>query len=189
MATAISRSLAIVTGASTGIGYELATICAENGFDLVIAADEPKIHQAAQALRTLGAEVEAGRGGRFAIYAKLHHAAVDGGAGMVIMETSDDRTSARRDYRGHRMRDLRLRSCRNFGTVSIVGVYGGFLDKIPMGLVMNRGLTFRMAQTPVQHYLPKLLERIEKGEIDPSFVITHRATLEQDPDLYKTFRR
>src|SRR3954454_16313784 len=59
MATAISRSLAIVTGASTGIGYELATICAENGFDLVIAADEPKIHQAAQALRTLGAEVEA----------------------------------------------------------------------------------------------------------------------------------
>ena len=57
-----------------------------------------------------------------------------------------------------------------------------------MGLVMNRGLTFRMAQTPVQHYLPKLLERIEKGEIDPSFVITHRATLEQGPDLYKTFR-
>jgi short-subunit dehydrogenase len=53
------RQLAIVTGASTGIGYELATICAENGFDLVIAADEPKIHQAAKALRTLGAEVEA----------------------------------------------------------------------------------------------------------------------------------
>jgi short-subunit dehydrogenase len=56
---ATSRSLAIVTGASTGIGYELATICAENGFDLIIAADEPKINQAAQALRTLGAEVEA----------------------------------------------------------------------------------------------------------------------------------
>ena len=65
-----------------------------------------------------------------------------------------------------------IHCCRNFGTVSIVGVYGGFLDKIPMGSAINRGLTFRMAQTPVQHYLPKLLERIEKGEIDPSFVIT-----------------
>src|SRR5881394_2834293 len=78
--------------------------------------------------------------------------------------------------------------CRNFGTVSIVGVYGGLLDKIPMGSAINRGLTFKMAQTPVQHYMPKLMERIEKGEIDPSFVITHRATLEQGPDLYKTFR-
>ena len=81
-----------------------------------------------------------------------------------------------------------IHCCRNFGTVSIVGVYGGFLDKIPMGSAINRGLTFRMAQTPVQHYLPTLLERIEKGEIDPSFVITHRAKLEDGPDLYKTFR-
>ena len=81
-----------------------------------------------------------------------------------------------------------IHCCRNFGTVSIVGVYGGFLDKIPMGSAINRGLTFRMAQTPVQHYLPSLLERIEKGEIDPSFVITHRAGLEDGPALYKTFR-
>jgi threonine dehydrogenase-like Zn-dependent dehydrogenase len=57
-----------------------------------------------------------------------------------------------------------------------------------MGSAINRGLTFRMAQTPVQHYLPQLLERIEKGAIDPSFVITHRATLEEGPELYKTFR-
>ena len=69
-----------------------------------------------------------------------------------------------------------IHCCRNFGIVSIIGVYGGFLDKIPMGSAINRGLTFRMAQTPVQHYLPKLLARIEEGEIDPSFVITHRAT-------------
>ncbi|MBV8427504.1 MAG: glutathione-dependent formaldehyde dehydrogenase [Hyphomicrobiales bacterium] len=81
-----------------------------------------------------------------------------------------------------------IHCCRNFGTVSIVGVYGGFLDKIPMGSAINRGLTFRMAQTPVQRYLPSLLERIEKGEIDPSFVITHRAGLENGPALYKTFR-
>jgi len=81
-----------------------------------------------------------------------------------------------------------IQCCRNFGTVSIVGVYGGFVDKIPMGSAINRGLTFRMAQTPVQHYLPKLLERVEKGEIDPSFVITHHAPLADGPVMYKTFR-
>jgi threonine dehydrogenase-like Zn-dependent dehydrogenase len=81
-----------------------------------------------------------------------------------------------------------IHCCRNFGTVSIVGIYGGFLDKIPMGSAINRGLTFRMAQTPVQHYMPLLLERIEKGEIDPSFIITHNAKLEDGPELYKTFR-
>jgi len=81
-----------------------------------------------------------------------------------------------------------IHCCRNFGVVSIIGVYGGLLDKIPFGSAINRGLTFRMAQTPVQHYMPILLERIQKGEIDPSFVITHTASLEEGPDLYKTFR-
>ena len=85
-----------------------------------------------------------------------------------------------------------LRQCinntRNFGIVSIIGVYGGLVDKIPMGSAINRGLTFRMAQTPVQRYLPGLMDRIVKGEIDPSFVITHSAKLEDGPDLYKTFR-
>jgi threonine dehydrogenase-like Zn-dependent dehydrogenase len=82
-----------------------------------------------------------------------------------------------------------IHCCRNFGTVSVIGVYGGFVDKIPMGSAINRGLTFRMAQTPVQHYLPKLLKLIEDGKIDPSVVITHRASsLEDGPQLYKTFR-
>ncbi len=81
-----------------------------------------------------------------------------------------------------------IHCCRNFGTVSLVGVYGGFLDKIPMGSAINRGITFKMAQTPVQHYLPILMARIEKGEIDPSFVITHHATLADGPEMYKTFR-
>ena len=81
-----------------------------------------------------------------------------------------------------------IHCCRNFGTVSVVGVYGGFLDKVPMGSAINRGLTFRMAQTPVQRYLPRLLELIQQGKFDPSFVITHRASLEQGPELYKTFR-
>ena len=85
-----------------------------------------------------------------------------------------------------------LRQCitntRNFGIVSVIGVYGGLLDKIPMGSAMNRGLTFKMSQTSVQHYLPKLLRWIEEGKIDPSFVITHRAKLEDGPGLYETFR-
>jgi threonine dehydrogenase-like Zn-dependent dehydrogenase len=78
--------------------------------------------------------------------------------------------------------------CRNFGTVSVVGVYGGFVDKMPMGSAINRGLTFRMAQTPVQRYLPDLMQRIVEGQIDPSFVITHRGTLDDGPELYKKFR-
>jgi threonine dehydrogenase-like Zn-dependent dehydrogenase len=81
-----------------------------------------------------------------------------------------------------------IHCCRNFGTVSIVGVYGGFLDKIPMGSAINRGLTFRMAQTPVQRYLPRLMQLIEEGKIDPTFVITHVAPLEKGPELYQTFR-
>ena len=79
-------------------------------------------------------------------------------------------------------------ACRNGGTVSVPGVYGGFLDKIPFGSVMNRSLTIKTGQTHVQRYMRPLLERIQKGEIDPSFVITHRATLEEGPELYKTFR-
>ncbi len=81
-----------------------------------------------------------------------------------------------------------IHCCRNFGTVSLVGVYGGLVDKIPMGSAINRGLTMRMAQTPVQHYMPKLLEHIRNGEIDPTVIITHQAKLEDGPRLYKTFR-
>jgi threonine dehydrogenase-like Zn-dependent dehydrogenase len=88
--------------------------------------------------------------------------------------------------RPHVLREA-IHCCRNFGTVSVVGVYGGYLDKIPIGSAINRGLTFRMAQTPVQAYMPKLLSLIEEGRIDPSFVITHRASLEDAPDLYETF--
>ncbi len=80
-----------------------------------------------------------------------------------------------------------IHCCRNFGTVSLVGVYGGFLDKVPMGSAINRGLTLRMGQTPVQRYLPKLMALIEEGRFDPSFVITHTAALADGPDMYKTF--
>ena len=77
---------------------------------------------------------------------------------------------------------------RNGGIVSIIGVYGGLLDKVLIGSAINRGLTFKMAQTTVQKYLPGPLERIEKGEIDPSFVVTHSGKLEGGPDLYLVFR-
>ena len=78
--------------------------------------------------------------------------------------------------------------CRKGGTVSIPGVYVGFLDKVPMGAAMNKGLTFKMGQTHVQRYHHKLLKMIQDGEIDPSFVITHRLKLEDGPAAYKTFR-
>jgi threonine dehydrogenase-like Zn-dependent dehydrogenase len=81
-----------------------------------------------------------------------------------------------------------IMNCRNGGTVSVPGVYGGFLDKFPFGSVMNRSLTIRTGQTHAQRYLKPLLERIQKGEIDPSFVITHRLRLEDAPWAYQMFR-
>jgi threonine dehydrogenase-like Zn-dependent dehydrogenase len=81
-----------------------------------------------------------------------------------------------------------IMSCRNGGTVSIVGVYGGLVDKFPIGALMNRGLTIRTGQCHVHRYLRPLLQRIEDGEIDPSFVITHRMSLEDAPKGYETFK-
>jgi threonine dehydrogenase-like Zn-dependent dehydrogenase len=80
-----------------------------------------------------------------------------------------------------------IHACRNGGTVSVIGVYGGFIDKFPMGSVMNRSLTIRTGQCHVQRYLKPLLERIERGEIDPSFVITHRMRLEDAPRGFDMF--
>ncbi|CAD5916234.1 S-(hydroxymethyl)glutathione dehydrogenase [Planktothrix tepida] len=79
-------------------------------------------------------------------------------------------------------------ACRKGGTVSVPGVYGGFIDKMPMGAIVNKGLTLRSGQTHVHKYLHPLLERIQNGEIDPSFVITHKLPLEDAPKAYKIFR-
>ncbi len=79
-------------------------------------------------------------------------------------------------------------ACRNGGTVSVPGVYGGFVDKIPFGAVVNRSLTIKTGQTHVQRYAKPLLERIERGEIDPSFVVTHRIPLDDAAQGYETFR-
>ena len=80
-----------------------------------------------------------------------------------------------------------IMACRSGGTVSIVGVYSGFIDKFPIGSLMNRSLTVKTGQAHVQRYLRPLLERIEKGEIDPSFVVTHRLRLDEAPKGYRIF--
>ena len=89
--------------------------------------------------------------------------------------------------RPHVLREM-IYVCRPAGILSIPGVYGGLIDKIPFGAAMNKGLTFRMGQTHVNRWTDDLLRRIQEGQIDPSFVITHTVSLEQGPEMYKTFR-
>ena len=78
-------------------------------------------------------------------------------------------------------------ACRKNGTVSVIGVYGGLIDKLPMGAAFGKGVTFRMGQVKAQRYMRPLLHRIEKGEIDPSFIITHRVELDDVPAAYQMF--
>lgn len=89
--------------------------------------------------------------------------------------------------RPHALRQA-INACRKGGTVSIPGVYGGFLDKIPFGAAFNKGLTLKMGQTHMHKYMRPLLERVQRGEIDPSFIITHRMRLTDAPAGYETFK-
>jgi len=89
--------------------------------------------------------------------------------------------------RPHVLREM-IYVCRPGGTLSIPGVYGGLVDKVPFGAAMNKGLTFRMGQTHVNRWTDDLTRRIEQGEIDPSFVITHNCDLDDGPAMYKKFR-
>jgi threonine dehydrogenase-like Zn-dependent dehydrogenase len=81
-----------------------------------------------------------------------------------------------------------IQAVRKGGTLSIPGVYGGLLDKIPFGAAFGKGITMKMGQTHMQKYMKPLLERVEKGQIDPSYIISHRITLDQAPDMYKIWR-
>jgi threonine dehydrogenase-like Zn-dependent dehydrogenase len=81
-----------------------------------------------------------------------------------------------------------IMACRNGGVVSVIGAYGGFVDKFPIGSVMNRSLTIRSGQCHVQRYMRPLLDRIQAGELDPSFVITHRLPLTEAPRGYEMFK-
>ncbi|WP_298958598.1 zinc-dependent alcohol dehydrogenase [uncultured Methylobacterium sp.] len=89
--------------------------------------------------------------------------------------------------RAHVLREM-IYVCRPAGVLSVPGVYGGLLDKIPFGALMNKGLTLRTGQTHVNRWTADLLRRIEEGQIDPSFVITHTVGLEDGPAMYRTFR-
>lgn len=89
--------------------------------------------------------------------------------------------------RAHVLREAII-CCRKGGTVSVPGVYVGAVDKLPMGSFMNKGLTMKTGQTHMKRYTQPLLDKINAGEIDPSFVITHNRPLEEGPELYKTFR-
>jgi threonine dehydrogenase-like Zn-dependent dehydrogenase len=82
-----------------------------------------------------------------------------------------------------------MRICRKGGTLSIPGVYSGFIDKIPFGVAFAKGLTIRMGQTHMQKYMRPLLERVQRGEIDPSFVITHEVPLANADEAYELFNR
>ncbi len=81
-----------------------------------------------------------------------------------------------------------IQACRKGGTVSVPGVYGGFIDKMPMGAFMNKALVMKTGQTHMMRYMQPLLERVERGEIDPSFVISHRVPITKAPEMYKVFR-
>jgi threonine dehydrogenase-like Zn-dependent dehydrogenase len=89
--------------------------------------------------------------------------------------------------RAHVLREA-IMCCRKAGTLSVPGVYVGLIDKVPFGAAMNKGLTIKSGQTHVQRYGQPLLAKIEKGDIDPSFIITHRLGLEEAPAAYETFR-
>src|SRR5499427_7966664 len=100
-----------------------------------------------------------------------------------------DRAKAAMFLATDRLHALRqaIRACRKGGTISVPGVYGGFLDKFPFGAAFSKGLTFKMGQTHVHKYMPLLLDKIRRGDIDPSFVISHRFGLDDAPEAYRMF--
>jgi threonine dehydrogenase-like Zn-dependent dehydrogenase len=104
----------------------------------------------------------------------------------TIMDRAKQMIMAESD-RPHVLREM-IYVCRPAGMISVIGVYGGLDDKIPWGLAMNKGLTFRMGQCHVPRWTDDLLHRIEDGQIDPSFVITHKVPLSDGPEMYRTFR-
>jgi threonine dehydrogenase-like Zn-dependent dehydrogenase len=116
----------------------------------------------------VGMEAHAGRG---------IDSAIDRAKQSLFLETD----------RPHVLREM-IYVCRPAGVISIPGVYGGLVDKIPFGLLMNKGITIRTGQTHVMRWTADLLRRIQERQIDPSFVITHTVGLEEGPAMYKTFR-
>jgi threonine dehydrogenase-like Zn-dependent dehydrogenase len=88
--------------------------------------------------------------------------------------------------RGSALREA-IMAVRKGGTLSIVGVYG-LMDKFPLGILMNKGITIRTSQQPGQRYMPAMLEHVQKGELDPSILVSHRMSLEDSPKGYQLFK-
>jgi threonine dehydrogenase-like Zn-dependent dehydrogenase len=109
--------------------------------------------------------------------------------GSTVVDAYDRVKQAARleTERPHALREA-VMSCRNGGTISIVGVYGGMMDKFPIGAVMNRSLTIKTGQCHVQRYMRPLLDRIANGDIDPTFLISHQLRLDEAPHGYEIFK-
>jgi len=115
------------------------------------------------------------------------HAGLGSGQGMLGMYDKAKATLMQETERPVALREA-IYNCRPGGIVSVAGVFGGMADKIPLGAFMNKGLTMRTGQTHVKRFAEDLLRRIEEGQIDPTFVITHRLDLSDGPEAYHTFR-
>ena len=151
-------------------------IAAEQAGAVTINYEETSVHDALR-------EMTAGRGPDHCIdavglegHAPGIKGAYDKAKTMMMLET--DRPVALREA---------IMNCRSGGTVSVAGVYGGFIDKFPMGAIVNRALTIKSGQTHVHRYMRPLLERIRSGQIDPTFIVTHRLKLDEVAQGYHTF--
>jgi threonine dehydrogenase-like Zn-dependent dehydrogenase len=130
-------------------------------------------------------DITAGRGPDHCIDA----AGMEARNGSTVVDAYDRVKQAARleTERPHALREAAM-SCRNGGTISIIGVYGGLMDKFPIGAIMNRSLTIKTGQCHVQRYMRPLLDRVRNGDIDPTFVISHQLRLDEAPHGYQIFK-
>ena len=117
-----------------------------------------------------------------AVGMEAHH-----GMGLIHAYDRVKQATRMETERPHALRQA-ITCCRSGGIVSVIGAYGGMMDKFPIGTVMNRSLTIKSGQCHVHRYMPRLLEHIEAGRLDPTFIVTHRLPLDQAPTGYETFK-
>jgi threonine dehydrogenase-like Zn-dependent dehydrogenase len=175
---------AIMLGAEQVIaidGYDYRLQMALNKAGATAAIDFSKDPDVVEQLK----EMTGGRGPD-AVIDSVGMEASHGHGALHAVERVKQATRSESD-RGHALRDAIL-ACRPAGIVSVMGVYGGLMDKFPTGAFMNKGLTMKTGQCHVQRYLEPLYEHIRNGDIDPSFVVTHRLPLEEAPNGYETFK-
>jgi threonine dehydrogenase-like Zn-dependent dehydrogenase len=158
--------------------YRLEMAKSKAGAAHVINYEETDVNEALK-------ELTGGRGPDACIDAvgmEAHH-----GSGLIHAYDRVKQAIRLETDRPHVLRQV-ITSCRSGGVVSIIGVYGGFIDKFPIGSLMNRSLTVRTGQCHVHKYMRPLLAHIEAGRLDPTFVITHRLSLDEAPQGFDTFK-